>query len=71
MDKKILKSLLLILGISSALVCIGISIYMYKNPLAANGQFLTQIPFVLIITTLVSSIAFNRLRKNDSKIHLK
>lgn len=65
MNIKTLKAVLLILGITSAAVGIGISIYMYNNPLAENGQFLMQLPVLLILVSLVSGIVLERLRKSE------
>lgn len=71
MNRKFLKWILVILGVSSALLSIGISIHTYNNPSVANTQLLLQLPLLLILVSLVSSIALNRLRKADGKIHSK
>ena len=67
MNRKILKSLLLILGLSASLVSIGTGIYVYNNPWAENAQFLLQLPFLLITVALASAIALNGLRKTEKR----
>ena len=67
MNRKILKSLLLILGLSASLVSIGIGIYVYNNPWAENAQFLLQLPILLITVALASAIALNGLRKTEKR----
>ena len=67
MNRKVLKSLLLILGLSASLVSIGIGIYVYSNPLADHAQFLLRLPFLLVTVTLASAIAVNGLRKTERR----
>ena len=59
MDRKILRWILMVLGLSSALASIGIGIYTYNNPLAENVQFLLQIPLLLILVALISGFVLD------------
>ena len=67
MNRKILKSLLMILGLSASLVSIGIGIYVYNHPLAENAELLLQLPFLLVTVALASAIALNGLRKIEKR----
>ena len=63
MYMKILKSVLLILGLSSAIACIVLNIYLFNNPWTENAQSITQISYFLLIIPIPIALLLDRLRK--------
>lgn len=59
---KIVKSALLILGVSLAVVSVGISVYIYNHPGTENAGLLGQLTFFLLITSILIALVLNKLR---------
>ncbi|ALS77408.1 hypothetical protein AUO94_01555 [Planococcus kocurii] len=63
---KIFRLALLIIGMASAIVCMGIGIFIFIHPATERVQFLTQLSYVLIVITLLSGVMINKLRRSKS-----
>ncbi|TWT06496.1 hypothetical protein FQV26_01395 [Planococcus sp. CPCC 101016] len=64
MEAKMLKMVLLILGISSGVLSIGICVYVFNHSAADNVHSLLKLSFLLITATALSSLAVSNLRNS-------
>lgn len=67
MNWKMAKAVLVILGVSSAVACIAVSIYLFNHPGTENAPFLTRLSYGLLIFPIPIALALDKLRNSKRK----